>query len=46
MLAEIISELTKAEENANVTTEQVLACANGVEAQRTQLAVIYSLSEM
>ena len=46
MLAEIISELTKAEENTNVITEQVLARAKGVKVQRIQSAIINSLSEM
>ena len=46
MLAEIISELTKAEENTNVTSEQVFAWAKGVGTQRAQLVVINSLSEM
>ena len=46
MLAEIISELTKAEENANVTSEQVFTWAERYEPQRDQSAVINSLSEM
>ena len=46
MLAEIISELTKAEENVNVTREQSVAWAKRVEAQRAQSAVINSLSKM
>ena len=44
--AEIIYELTKAEENSNVTSEQVLARAKRVEAQRAQSVVTNSFSEM
>ena len=46
MLVERISELTKAEENANVKSEQVFAWVKRAEAQRAQSAVINSLSEM
>ena len=46
ILAKIISELTKAEESANVTSEQVLPWAKRVEVQRAQSAVITSLSEI
>ena len=46
MLAEIISELTKAEENASVASEPLLEWAKRVEAQKTQSAFIYNLSEM
>ena len=37
MLAEIISEVTKAKHNINKISGQVLAWAKGVEAQRVQL---------
>ena len=46
MLAEIKSELSKTEENANVIREQVLTWTKRVEAQRAQSAVIDSLSEI
>ena len=46
MLAEIISELIKAEEYAYVTSEQVLTWAKRVEAQISRPVVIISLSEM
>ena len=46
MLAEIIRELTKAEESTAVTSEQVLIWAKRVEAQGAQSAIITSLSEM
>ena len=46
MLADIINELTKAEENVNVTSEQVLPWAKRAEAQRAQSLVINFLSEM
>ena len=46
MLAEIISELNNAEDNANVTSEQMLARTKRVEAQRAKFAVINNLSEM
>ena len=45
MLAEIIWQLTKAEENKIMTSEQVLAWSKRVEAQRAQSAIINSLSE-
>ena len=45
MLVEIIRELTKSNENAHVTSEQVLAWEKRAEAQRAQALVISSLSE-
>ena len=45
LLVEIIRELTKAEESAAVTGEQVLIWAKRVEVQRAQSAIINSLSE-
>ena len=46
MLAEIIRELTKTDENMHVTCEQILAWAKRIKAQRAQAAVINSLSEV
>ena len=46
MLTEIINELTKAEENAKVTSYHMLTWTKWVEAQKTQSAVIYSPREM
>ena len=46
MLAKIISELTKDEENANVISKQVLVLEKRVEAQSAQSVVINSPSEM
>ena len=40
MMIEIIKELTKAEENENVTGEQILACAERVEAQKAQSSIV------
>ena len=45
MLTEIIRELTKAEESADITSEQVLGWAKRVEAQRAQSAIMDSLTE-
>ena len=45
MLAEIIRELTKANESTAVKSEQILVWAKRVEAQRAQTAIITSLSE-
>ena len=45
MLAEIIRELSKAEESTAVTSEQILILPNRVEAQRAQSAMITSLSK-
>ena len=45
MLAEIIRELIKAKESANITNEQVLGWAKRVEAQRAQSAITDSLIE-
>ena len=47
MLAEIeiIRELTKAKESANITNEQVLGWATRVEAQRAQSAIMDSLTK-
>ena len=45
MLAEIIRELTKAEESADMTSEQVLDWAKRVGAQRAQSAVMDSLTK-
>ena len=42
-LAEIIRELTKTNENTLVTSEQVLVLAKGIEAHRSQAAVIHGL---
>ena len=44
MLAEIIRELTKAEESTAVTSEQVLVWAERTEAQRAQSTITTSLS--
>ena len=41
----IISELTKTQESKDVTNEQVLAWAKGVEAQKVQFTIIKSLNE-
>ena len=46
MLAEIIKELTQTDENTHVTSEQVLAWAKMIKAQRAQSVVINSLSEV
>ena len=43
MMFEIIKELTKSEENKDVTSYQVLLWARQVEAQRTQTAVLNNL---
>ena len=45
MLVEIIKELIKTEESKDVTSEQVLAWAKRVEAQKAQSAIINSLKE-
>ena len=45
MLPEIIRQLAKAEENADITSEQVLGWEKRVEAQRTQSAIMDSLTE-
>ena len=45
MPAEIISELTKAEESTAVISEQVLIWAKRVKAQRAQSAIVNSLSK-
>ena len=45
MLAEIIRELTKCEENITIHNENVLTLAKRVEAQRAQTVVISSLHE-
>ena len=45
MLAEIIRELTKIQENTEVTSEKVLHWAKRVEAQRAQSAIMNSLTE-
>ena len=46
MLREIIQELTKIQENTEITSESVLSLAKGVAAQRTQSAIMNSLTEM
>ena len=46
MLAEIITELTKTDENTHVTSKEVLASTKRIEAQRAQATVINSLSEV
>ena len=46
MLAEVIRELAKIDENILVTSEEVLVWAKRIEAQRAQAAVINSLSEV
>ena len=46
MLVEIILELTKTEENKNVTIQQVLAWEKRVEVQRAQSAIINSLNDI
>ena len=45
MLAEIIMELTKINENAEVTCEKVLCWAKRVEVQRAQCTIVNSLTE-
>ena len=45
MSIEIIKELTKIEENNNVTSEQVLVCTRRVEAQKAQSAILGNLNE-
>ena len=45
MLAEIIRELTKAKESADITSEQVLGWVKRVEAQRAQSAIMDSLTK-
>ena len=45
MLAEIIREVTKCEENTTIYSENVLAWVKRVEAQRDQTAVNSSLHE-
>ena len=45
MLAEIVMELTKIEENVEVTSEKVKCLARRVEVQRTQSVIINSLTE-
>ena len=45
MLAEIIREFTKAEESADITSEQVLGWAKRVEAQRAQSGIMDSFTE-
>ena len=42
MLAEIIRELTKSDENTNIHSENVLPWAKRVEAKRAQIVVINS----
>ena len=46
MLAEILRELTKCDENMTILSEHVLTWAKRIEAQRTQIAVISSLHEI
>ena len=45
MSIKIIRELTKIEDNENITSEQVLAWAKRVEAQKTQSAILEQLKE-
>ena len=45
MLAEIIKELTKAMESADITNEQVLGWEKGVETQIAQSAIMDSLAK-
>ena len=45
MLAELIRELTKADESTAVTSHQVLIWAKRAESQRAQSAIITSLSK-
>ena len=45
MLAEIIREINKAEESADITIEQVLGWAKRVVAQRAQSAILNSLTK-
>ena len=45
MLAEIIREVTKAEESTAITSEEVLIWHKRVEAQRAQSTIINSLSK-
>ena len=45
MLAEIIRELTKCEENITIHSEHVLTWAKRAEAQRSQRVIISSLHE-
>ena len=45
MLSEIIMELTKIEENADIMCEKVLCWAKGVETQRAQSAIMNSPTE-
>ena len=46
MLAEVIRELTKIQENTEITSEKVMCWAKRVEAQRAQSAIMSSLSEI
>ena len=46
MLAEIIRELTKTDENMLVTNEQILAWEKRIGGQRAQAAIINKLSEV
>ena len=45
MLTEIIKELTKPKESADITSEQVLGWAKRVEAQRAHSAIMDSLTQ-
>ena len=45
MLGEIIRELTKIQENTEITSENMLCWAKRVEAQRAQSAIMNSLTE-
>ena len=45
MLVKIIRKLTKTEESKDVMSEEVLAWAKTVEAQKVQSAIINSLNE-
>ena len=44
MMMEIIKELTKAEDNENVTSDQILPWARRVEAHKAQSAIVGKLS--
>ena len=46
MLAEIIRDLTKSDENTVILSERVLVLVKRIEAQRAQVAVINSLSNI